>query len=263
MNILFVLNFLLVSSTLFAAAGLGLTIKKFVPIVRFKPGVQFDDSALGRGLSEPLKDIKPNASGMAKPESQPELGRDSADSLGFGDDRLLDDSDGRLRALAPFMAAAAIVGVVGGLVFAESITSQDQLTPSLPRNTVCQTLHPAILFIKPQGPSPATAKVVAACDFNNARIYLIIEKVINVSSNTNPHPVYFIKATLPHLQTGRAHTSRFVLKEPVGTEADFYVISVNHAGLLAMGQNQVVDHGILQLPAETRQESDIEVHIRT
>jgi hypothetical protein len=172
------------------------------------------------------------------------------------------------RASAPFLAAVSVTVVIGFSVVIQAVIARTKI-PSPPPSSViplapaCQTRFPAILYIKASSPSPATTTTVAACRFKENRTYLIVEKVINVSSSTHPHPVYFVKATLPRLRSGQTETSRFVLKEPRGTEAEFFVLSVDPAGLAALGRHQVADHGILRLPPGAVQESAVETHTKT
>ena len=73
-------------------------------------------------------------------------------------------------------------------------------------------------------------------------------------------PVYFVKTTIPHLKAGQASSKNFELKEPVGTSAQFWVISVDNGGLQALNQNQVIDQGHLYLPSGTIRQSAVSWH---
>jgi hypothetical protein len=96
--------------------------------------------------------------------------------------------------------------------------------------------------------------VEAVCAVPAALAYLVIEKVPNVDPD-NPHPVYFVKATIPHLEVGQTSSKDFVLKEPIGTKAEFWVISVDNGGCEPSAKIRVVDNGMLSLPSGTIQES--------
>jgi hypothetical protein len=79
-------------------------------------------------------------------------------------------------------------------------------------------------------PSASPLRFVATvCAVPAGLAYLVIEKIPNVDPD-NPHPVYFVKATIPHLEVGQTSSKDFVLKEPIGTKAEFWVISVDNGG---------------------------------
>jgi hypothetical protein len=129
--------------------------------------------------------------------------------------------------------------------------------------TPCRSTYPAVLDIPHETGSVVHASVLATCNFSDSRMYLVIEKVFNVSSNTNPHSVDFVKASVSQLTAGQKDHVSFILKEPVGTKATFFVISVNHSELEALRKHQVADHGILHLPPGARMESTTEKHVKT
>jgi hypothetical protein len=104
--------------------------------------------------------------------------------------------------------------------------------------------------------------VEAVCDTPADRNYLVVEKLPDVDPHSNPHAVYYVKTTIPHLAVGHASSKNFVLKEPVDTRAQFWVISVDSGGLQALSQNQVVDHGVLYLPSGTIQETAVTWHVK-
>lgn len=149
------------------------------------------------------------------------------------------------------IAAAAIVGLV---VITWSVVSQHHAAR-------CHAPYPLVLQIPPETGAHVGVTVEAVCAVPAGRTYLVIEKLPNVDP-TNPHPVYFVKATISYLHIGQTSSKDFVLNEPIGTKAGFWVIGVNEGGLKALKQNQVVDSGILFLPSGTIQESLISQHTK-
>jgi hypothetical protein len=118
--------------------------------------------------------------------------------------------------------------------------------------------------LRGQGPSETGSNVNATfrahCTLSASREYVLIEMVPQVGEP--PHPVYFVKATLPRLMAGQAYRASFVINEPVGTRAEFYVISVPAGGIKELQENQVVDNGILGLPSSSRHESPVRWHTK-
>lgn len=127
---------------------------------------------------------------------------------------------------------------------------------------LCRASYPVTLEIPSKTGSSVGITTGANCDLDRSRTYLVIEEIPKVSRLTNPHPVYFVKARLHYLMARQAESAQFILKEPVGTWAEFFVISVNNVELLALQQNQVRDHGILQLPNGTRTVSRVSWHMK-
>lgn len=123
----------------------------------------------------------------------------------------------------------------------------------------CHARYPLVLQIPPQTGAHVGVTVEAVCAVPTGRDYLVLEKVPDVDPS-NPHPVYFVKAVIPHLNIRQISSKKFVLKEPVGTSAEFWVISVDNGGWQALHQNNVVDDGSLFLPSGTVQESRISWH---
>jgi hypothetical protein len=134
-------------------------------------------------------------------------------------------------------------------------------SPSGPASAVCRSPHPVALFMPSRTGSKVSVTFQVSCTLSADRKYLLIEKVPHVGGPV-PHPVYFVKATLPRLTAGQLHRASFVLKEPVHTRAQFYAISVTPGGMMALWQNQVRDHGILRLPSGWRRESSIRWHTK-
>jgi hypothetical protein len=161
-------------------------------------------------------------------------------------------------------AVCAIIALVVGLVAAKVFTGSSKTPHS---NTTqhaavrCYSSHPLLLQIPPKTGAHVGVTVEAVCAVPVGPTYLVIEKIPNVDPH-NPHPAYFVKATIPHLEVGQISSKDFVLKEPIGTKAEFWVISVDNGGLRALSQNQVVDNGILFLPSGTIQESPIFWHTK-
>lgn len=139
--------------------------------------------------------------------------------------------------------------------------NRQRRSPSGPASAACRSPHPVALFMPSETGSKVSATFQVNCTSSADRKYLLIEKVPHVGEPVS-HPVYFVKATLPRLMAGQTHPASFVLKEPVHTRAEFYVISVTTGGMMALRQNQVVDHGILQLPSGWRRESSIRWHTK-
>jgi hypothetical protein len=171
-------------------------------------------------------------------------------------------------------AAAAIVaaiiqsnpspGPAGSSAAAQRSSSATPHATAPPTVTIpCRSTYPAMLDIPHETGSVVHASVLAACNFSDSRMYLVIEKVFDVSSNTNPHSVDFVKAPVSQLSAGQEDHVSFILREPVGTKATFFVVSVNHSELEALRKHQVVDHGILHLPSGARVESATEEHVKT
>jgi hypothetical protein len=155
-------------------------------------------------------------------------------------------------------------GAAGNLATAQRSSSATAHATASPTVTIpCRSTYPAMLDIPDETGSVVHASVLAACNFSDSRMYLVIEKVFNVSSNTNPHSVDFIKASVSQLSAGQEDHVSFILKEPVDTKATFFVISVNHSELEALRKHEVVDHGILHLPPGARVESATEEHVKT
>jgi transcriptional regulator with XRE-family HTH domain len=156
------------------------------------------------------------------------------------------------KATLVIIGIAVVVAVTVGLTW--PIITQRHAAP-------CNAAYPLVLQIPPQTGAHVGVTVEAVCDVPADRTYLVIEKIPDVDP-TNPHPAYYVKATIPHLTTSQTSSKEFILKEPVGTRAEFLVISVDNGGLRALGQNQVVDHGILFLPSGTIQASPIVWHTK-
>ena len=149
---------------------------------------------------------------------------------------------------------AAIAGVIVTL-------GVGALILHLHEGAMCHVAYPVILHIPAETGTSVGVTVEAACNLDPDRTYLVVEKIPDVDP-ANPHPAWYIKAQLPHLAANQTNSQDFDIKEPVGTWAEFYVISVDNGGLQALSQNQVVDNGILQLPSGTRQESIISWHLK-
>jgi hypothetical protein len=162
-------------------------------------------------------------------------------------------------------AICAIIALVIGLVAAKvfAVPSKTPHSSMTQHATVrCHASHPLVLQIPPKTGAHVGVTVEAVCAVPVGLAYLVIEKIPNVDPD-NPHPVYFVKATIPHLEVGQASSKDFVLKEPIGTKAEFWVISVDNGGLQALRQNQVVDNGMLSLPSGTIQESPLYWHTKS
>jgi hypothetical protein len=171
---------------------------------------------------------------------------------------------------------ATVIGVVAGLVLhhgsgppvatGSSKPSTPTVQPTGHRSTTaptgCRARYPVILQIPPETGSSVGITSEAVCNLEANRTYLVIEKLLDVSAPSNPHSVYFVKATVPHLKTGQVSSAQITLLEPVGARAYFYVISVDKGGYRALQQNRVVDNGILFLPQGTRQESTMRYHVK-
>jgi hypothetical protein len=125
----------------------------------------------------------------------------------------------------------------------------------------CRAGQAVTLYLPEDTGSKVGVTFRADCDLNPARHYLLIEELFHVGK-VNPHSLYFVKAGVRRLRANAVATAQFVLKEPVHTQAEFYVISVDSGGLAALSQNQVADHGILQLPQGWRRESPIRWHVK-
>jgi len=153
-------------------------------------------------------------------------------------------------------AAWITAGIVAVLAIALGAT---WLVMARSQAGACREPFPLVLQIPPQTGAQVGVTVEAVCAVPAGRTYLVIEKVPDVDPS-NPHPVYFVKASIPRLKAGQTSSKSFELKEPVGTSAQFWVISVDSGGLQALSQNQVVDQGHLYLPTGTIQESAISWH---
>jgi hypothetical protein len=161
-------------------------------------------------------------------------------------------------------AICAIVALVVGLVAAKVFTGPPKTSHiNMPQHATvrCHASYPLVLQIPPKTGAHVGVTVEAVCAVPVGVTYLVIEKIPNVDPG-NPHPVYFVKATIPHLEVGQTSSKDFVLKESIGTKAEFWVISVDNGGLRALSQNQVVDNGILFLPSGTIQESPLYWHTK-
>lgn len=161
-------------------------------------------------------------------------------------------------------AICAIIALVASLVAAKVFTGPSKTPRSnmTQRATVrCHASYPLVLQIPPKTGAHVGVTVEAVCAVPAGLTYLVIEKIPDVDPE-NPHPAYYVKATIPHLKVGQTSSKDFVLKEPIGTKAEFWVISVDNGGLRALSQNQVVDNGILSLPSGTIQESPLYWHTK-
>jgi hypothetical protein len=125
----------------------------------------------------------------------------------------------------------------------------------------CRAAYPVDLQIPAQTGGSFGVTMKANCTLDPDRTYLLVEEIPNVDPK-NPHPVYFVKAELSPMKSGGNTSAQLLIKEPVGTRAEFFVISVDPAGNRALGQNRVVDDGALQLPEGHRQESAVMWHER-
>jgi DNA-binding XRE family transcriptional regulator len=152
--------------------------------------------------------------------------------------------------------AVTVIGVVAVLAIALGI-----IWPIMAQRHIvqCHEPFPLSLQIPPETGAHVGVTVEAVCAVPAGRTYLVIEKIPDVDP-TNPHPVYFVKASIPRLKIGQTSSRDFELKEPVGTSAQFWVVSVDNGGLQALNQNQVVDNGHLFLPSGTIQESSVSWH---
>jgi transcriptional regulator with XRE-family HTH domain len=130
-----------------------------------------------------------------------------------------------------------------------------------PHSAACAAAYPVHLEIPAETGPHVEVSVEAACTLAADRAYRVVEEVLDVDPG-NPHPAYYVKADVPYLRAGQVSTAQFTLGEPVGTRADFFVISVDNGGLRALGQNQVADNGLLFLPPATRRVSRLEPHRR-
>jgi transcriptional regulator with XRE-family HTH domain len=130
-----------------------------------------------------------------------------------------------------------------------------------PHRAACPAVYPVHLEIPPETGPRVEVSFEAVCTLAAGRTYRVIEEVLDVDPS-NPHHAYYVKADVPQLRAGQVSTAQFTLGEPVGTRADFFVVSVDNGGLRALGQNQVADHGLLFLPPATRRESRSEPHRR-
>jgi transcriptional regulator with XRE-family HTH domain len=155
-----------------------------------------------------------------------------------------------LKAALIIGGSAATVSIMSGLIW--RIVNQHHAAG-------CHARYPLVLQIPPQTGTDVGVTVEAVCAVPAGRDYLVMEKLPDVD-RSNPHPVYFVKAVIPHLNTRQVSSRNFVLKEPVGTSAEFWVISVDNGGWQALHQNNVVDAGSLFLPSGTIQESRISWH---
>lgn len=152
--------------------------------------------------------------------------------------------------------ALIITGIVAALAIAFSV-----IWPVMAQHQAvrCRAPFPLVLQIPPETGARVGVTIEAVCAVPAGRTYLVIEKLPDVDPS-NPHPVYFVKASIPRLKIGQTSSRDFELKEPVGTRAQFWVASVGNGGLQALNQNQVVDNGHLYLPSGTIQESSISWH---
>lgn len=160
----------------------------------------------------------------------------------------------RLRRRRTVPLVAAIAGVIGAL-------GAGALILHLHQAAACHAADPVVLQIPAETGTSVGITTEAICSLDPDRTYLVMEKVPDVDP-ANPHPAWYIKAQLPHLDANQTSPQNFDIREPVGTMAQFYVISVDNGGLQALSQNQVVDNGILQLPVGTRRESIISWHLK-
>lgn len=169
---------------------------------------------------------------------------------------------------------AGIFAVIVALIGHSSGSSQDPQAgqpisvAKTPQSTAtqhtvarCSASYPLVLQIPPETGANVSVTVKAVCATPAGMTYLVIEKIPNVDPK-NPHPVYYIKATIPHLDAGQKSSENFVLNEPFGTKAQFLAISVNGDGLRALSRNQVADNGILSLPPGALQESPFYWHTK-
>lgn len=156
--------------------------------------------------------------------------------------------------------AALVIGLFAAHVFTGAPKTPHASTTR--RDTVpCHARYPLVLQIPPKTGARVGVTVEAKCAIPVGLTYLVVEKIPNVDPK-NPHPVYFVKAAIPYLKVGQTSSKKFVLKEPVGTRAQFLVISADNGGLKALSQNQVVDNGILFLPSGAIQESPLYWHTK-
>jgi transcriptional regulator with XRE-family HTH domain len=159
--------------------------------------------------------------------------------------------------LDPRRKVSLIIAIAGVAV----ILGTGALISRLNGTATCHAVYPVLLYMPAETGTSVGITEEAMCSLDPDRTYLVVEKIPDVDP-VNPHPAWYIKAQLPHLDASQTNSQYFDIKEPVGTRAEFYVISVDTGGLQALGQNQVVDNGILQLPFGTRQESIIRWHLK-
>jgi hypothetical protein len=130
-----------------------------------------------------------------------------------------------------------------------------------PSPTTCRAGYPLALIMPERSGTSMDVTVRAACPLNSDRHYLLVEEVLNVDP-TNPHPAYYVKHQLGELAASSNESFEILLREPVGTRATFQMISVGEAGLRALGQNHVDDNGVLELPPDSREESESRSHVK-
>ncbi|WP_410625914.1 helix-turn-helix domain-containing protein [Amycolatopsis sp. cmx-8-4] len=125
--------------------------------------------------------------------------------------------------------------------------------------SACTAAFP--LELEMPGTTGATFGVTikADCDGALERSYYLVEELPDVDPR-NPHPAFFLKGEFGALTAGSSTSMQLLIREPVDTQAMFFVISVDSAGKRALGQNHVEDDGLLELPVGHRQESAMVWH---
>ena len=84
------------------------------------------------------------------------------------------------------------------------------------------------------------------CPPETADKYVIISELPNVGQN--PHTVYYPKGDLGHPAPGDYSYMLDLSKAKIGTIRRLYLISVNPSQDIELGQNTVIDNGLLSLP---------------
>lgn len=120
--------------------------------------------------------------------------------------------------------------------------------------SACSAAFPLELQMPGTTGSTFGVTIKADCDGAPERSYYLVEELPDVDPS-NPHPAFYLKGEFTALAAGNSTSMQLLIKEPVDTQAMFFIISVDSAGKRALGQNHVEDDGLLELPAGHRQES--------
>jgi hypothetical protein len=79
--------------------------------------------------------------------------------------------------------------------------------------------------------------------------YVLIAELHNVGAN--PHTVYYPKVDMSHPRRGDYPYLLDLSKAQIGTSRRLYVINVDPSQDILLGQNTVIDNGLLNLPQGT------------
>jgi len=147
-----------------------------------------------------------------------------------------------IGAVTAFFTATAVIWValinhLFGIISAKPV--------SPPSATACAGPRVTITAPQTSGPDPEIL-VHVNCPPEAGDSYVVISELPNVG--LNPHTVYYPKVDMGHPAKGDYPYLLDLSKAQIGTIRRLYIISVSPTEDIQLGQNTVIDNGLLTLP---------------